>query len=49
MLTAGCRDTIAKTNTNIRDITIKKVLSPQSCPDGVNQWKRNPEKTNVPT
>ena len=47
ILTAGCRATTAKTNTKIRVITIKKVLSPQSCPDGVNQWKRNPEKTNV--
>jgi hypothetical protein len=36
-LTAGCSATIAKTNANIRVITIKKVFSPQSCPDGVNQ------------
>jgi hypothetical protein len=49
ILTAGCRATTAKTNTRIRVMTIKKVLRPQSWPDGVNQWKRNPEKTNVAT
>lgn len=37
ILTAGCRATIAKRKAKIRVMTIKKVLSPQSCPDGVNQ------------
>ena len=48
-LTEGCSATTVKTNAKIRVVTIKKVLSPQSCPDGVNQWKRNPDETNVAT
>lgn len=48
-LTVGCSATTAETKTEIRVITMKNVLSPQSCPDGVNQWKRRPEKTKVAT
>ena len=37
ILIAGYNATIAKTKTKINVITIRKVLSPQSCPNGVNQ------------
>uniref|UniRef100_A0A2P2JZV2 Uncharacterized protein n=1 Tax=Rhizophora mucronata TaxID=61149 RepID=A0A2P2JZV2_RHIMU len=46
-LTAGCSTTTAKTNTQISIITMKNVFNPHSSPDGTNQWKRSPEKTNV--
>jgi len=48
-LTAGCKATMAKTNASIRVIEMKKILVPQSCPDGVKKWKRTPEKTKVAT
>ena len=44
---AGCSVTMENKITRIKVIAIKKVLSPKSCPDGVNQWKKSPEKLNV--
>lgn len=35
-LTVGCSVTMANKNTQISVVTIKNVLSPQSCADGVN-------------
>jgi hypothetical protein len=35
--TAGCKATMAKTNASIRVIEMKKILIPQSCPDGVKK------------
>lgn len=40
---------MAKTNPRIRVMVIKKILIPQSCPDGVKKWKRTPENTNEAT
>lgn len=47
--TDGCSVTTAKPKINISVITIKKVLSPQSCPDGVKKWKRSPLNAKVAT
>jgi hypothetical protein len=47
--TFWCRTTTAKRNISIRVKTMKNKLSPQSCPDGVNQWNGRPEKAKCST
>lgn len=45
--TCGCNTITANAKARIMVITMKKTLRLQSWPEGLNQMKRIPEKTNV--
>jgi hypothetical protein len=47
MLTAGCNAIIPNTNARIMVMTMKKILRPQSWPEGLNQMNRIPETVNA--
>jgi len=43
----GCKATMANTKARIMVMTRKKILMPQSYPEGLNQMKRIPDTANA--